>query len=207
MTIDNRELMKQARESLREHWGVAVGITVIYMLICSMTGAPDFFKLVGFLIAGPLNVGYYSAFLSLVRKGEMHVGQMFDGFSSFLNALGAYVLMVLFICLWALLFIVPGIMVALSYSVTFFIIADNPSIGSLEAIRKSKSMMYGHRWRLSCLGFRFTGWILLGIVTAGIGFLWVGPYMAAAFAAFYRDLQESSVKESGTETVNEPAVE
>jgi uncharacterized membrane protein len=192
MITHNRDLMQQARESLKGHWGPAVGITFIYACICMISGAPDMFKLAGLIVSGPLTLGYYGAFLSHARNGEMRVGQLFEGFSSFLTALGAYVLMAVFIILWSLLLIVPGIMAALSYSLTYFIIADDPDIGPMEAIRKSKEMMYGHRWRLCWLGFRFTGWILLGIVTAGIGFLWVGPYMAAAFARFYQDLLDNT---------------
>jgi len=82
-------------------------------------------------------------------------------------------------------------MAAFSYAMTFFILADDRTVDGLEAIRRSKAMMYGHRWRLCCLVGRFTGWILLGLVTFGIGFLWVGPYLMVSVAKFYDELKGS----------------
>jgi uncharacterized membrane protein len=79
----------------------------------------------------------------------------------------AYILTTIFIFLWSLLLIVPGIMAAFSYAMTFFILADDRTVDGLEAIRRSKAMMYGHRWRLCCLVGRFTGWILLGWSPSG----------------------------------------
>ena len=184
----NRDLMLRARNSLQGKWGAAIGISVVYFLLSAVTGSSNFMRLVGLIVNGPLAVGLHVVFLSLVRNRELRFGQLFEGFSSFLNALAAYLLMLLFIVLWSLLLIVPGIVAACSYSMTMFIIADNPAIDGLEAIRRSKKMMYGNRWRLCCLGGRYTGWFLLGIVTCGIGFIWIGPYMMAGFAHFYQDL-------------------
>jgi uncharacterized membrane protein len=87
-----------------------------------------------------------------------------------------------------LLLIIPGIMAGLSYSQTFYILSEDPSIGAMDAIRKSKEMMYGNRWKLFCLGLRFIGWLLLCILTLGIGFIWLAPYMAVSMAKFYDDL-------------------
>jgi uncharacterized membrane protein len=94
-----------------------------------------------------------------------------------------------------LLLIVPGIIAALSYSMTYFIIAENDSIGSLEAITKSKEMMRGNKWKLFCLCCRFLGWILLCILTIGIGFLWLYPYMMVSFAKFYDDIKRQEITE------------
>ena len=87
-----------------------------------------------------------------------------------------------------LLLIIPGIIAALSYAMTYYIIVDNESIGALEAIRQSKEMMRGNKWKLFCLGLRFFGWSLLCLLTLGIGYLWLIPYMAISFAKFYGDI-------------------
>ncbi len=98
-------------------------------------------------------------------------------------------MMTLFIILWTLLFIIPGVVATLSYSQTFFILADDPQLKGSEALRKSKAMMKGNRWKLFCLLWRFFGWFLLGILSMGIGFLWIVPYLATTLAHFYNDLK------------------
>ena len=50
-------------------------------------------------------------------------------------------------------------------------------------------MMRGNKWKFFCLGCRFIGWALLGIVTIGIGFFWIYPYIMISFAEFYEDLK------------------
>ena len=201
MLTSNSDLMLRARASLKGKWGAAIGISVVYFLISAVAGSSNFIRILGLIIGGPMAVGYHAVFLSLVRNRELKFGQLFEGFSCFLNALGAYLLMIVFIVLWTLLLIVPGIIAALSYSLTMFIIADNPSMDALAAIRKSKEMMYGNRWRLCCLGGRYTGWFLLGIITCGIGFIWIVPYMMAGFAHFYQDLLDNQAK-----SVEQPVV-
>ena len=81
----------------------------------------------------------------------------------------------LLVFLWSLLLFVPGIIAAYSYSLTFFIIADEPGVGVTEAIRRSKLMMQGNKWKLLCLQMRFFWWALLCELTLGIGLLWLVP--------------------------------
>ena len=69
-----------------------------------------------------------------------------------------------------------------------YILEENPSLGINEAIKQSKEMMYGNKWRYFCLGLSFIGWIFLCILTFGIGFLWLNPYVSAAYAAFYDEI-------------------
>ncbi len=81
------------------------------------------------------------------------------------------------------------IAITLRYSQTFFLIADNPALGPLTAIRESKRIMIGKKWKLFCLYLRFIGWALLALLTCGIGYLWVWPYMMTSSARFYDDLK------------------
>lgn len=126
--------------------------------------------------------------LHLSRGQEAKVAQIFEGFSDFVRAFVAYILMCVFILLWALLLIVPGIIAALGYSQTFYILAEDKSITGPEALKKSKAMMMGHKMKLFLLGLSFIGWFLLGILTAGIGFLWILPYFQVTMAKFYQDI-------------------
>jgi uncharacterized membrane protein len=190
MKTENKDLMKQAREALSGKWGLAVGTFLVYILIMGgLQIVPVAGYIASLIIGGPMGVGIAIFSMAISRNQEAKLSQIFDGFNKFGVSLGAYLLMLLFIILWMLLLIVPGIIAAISYSQTFFIIAENDSIGSMEAINKSKKMMDGYKWKYFCLCLRFIGWALLCILTLGIGFLWLGPYMMVSFAKFYDDIK------------------
>ena len=117
---------------------------------------------------------------------------LFDGFKQFGTAFLTSLLMTIFICLWLMLLIVPGIIAMLRYSMTYFVLAENPGMSALDAIRTSKQLMKGRKWKLFCLWWRFFGWMLLCILTCGIGFLWLMPYMTASYARFYDDVRQAA---------------
>ncbi len=186
----NRDLMRMARESLQDHWGLAVGAAVLYTVLIGVTGAfPCVGPLVCLIIGGPMTVGLCLLFLTLARKSGAHIGQLFGGFKCFGTALGTYLLVLLFTFLWSLLLIIPGIIASYAYSMAFFIIADDPSVGPLDAIRRSKAMMRGNKWKLFCLFWRFFWWALLCMLTCGIGYLWLIPYTHTSIARFYDDVR------------------
>ncbi len=205
----NRELMAQARDSLRGRWGLAVGTYFVYLLIVLVlpripqelnfilgtdikhsAAWANTGDIIYWIISGPLSLGMAIFWLSIVRDQDARFSQLFSGFNRFGTALGAELLIAIFVLLWSLLLVVPGIIAYLSYSQTFFIIADDKTIGPLAALRKSKEMMYGHRKKLFLLWCRFIGWFLLCILTVGIGFLWLGPYANVSFAKFYENINE-----------------
>ncbi|MPN61797.1 hypothetical protein SDC9_209541 [bioreactor metagenome] len=102
-------------------------------------------------------------------------------------------MMTIFVILWSLLLIVPGIIAAIRYSMCFYILADNPDIGIMEALNESKRMMRGNKWKYFCLNLSFIGWGLLCICTVGIGFLWLTPYVETSVIAFY-DIANGSLR-------------
>ena len=190
---ENKDLMAQAREALKGNWGLAIGANVIYLvIICAVQNIPKFGGGIAIIVGAPMAVGIAGFCLSLARKQEARLVQIFDGIKKFWACLGTYLLTMIFIILWALLLIVPGIMAAYSYAMIYFILADNDEIGPLEAIAKSKEMMRGNRWKLFCLGLRFIGWGILCLLTLGIGFLWVLPYFYVAYAQFYDDIKPTA---------------
>ena len=91
--------------------------------------------------------------------------------------------------LWTLLFIIPGIVKAFAYSMTPFILDENPELTPVEAIHRSRMMMKGHKFDLFWLYLSFIGWGILCLFTAGIGFLWLVPYVQTAEAAFYEEVK------------------
>ena len=193
MKTENLVLMQMARKSLKDKWGLAIGTFVVYMLIIgAIQTTTEFFPLVGLLllaISGPMALGIAIFSINISRNQDARLEQVFQGFNNFNTSLGAYLLMLLFTFLWTLLLIIPGIIAVLSYSMTFYILADDNSIGAMEAIDKSKKMMDGYKWKYFCLGLRFIGWSLLCILTLGIGFLWLLPYMQVSMVKFYDDIK------------------
>ena len=97
--------------------------------------------------------------------------------------------MSLFTYLWALLFFIPGIVKALSYSMAPYILAENKGKSALECINESKEMTKGHKMELFVLGLSFIGWGLLCGITFGIAAIWVAPYMQATMANVYNSLK------------------
>jgi len=194
MLKENVVLMKEAREALVGKWGLAVGTFFVYGLICGiLTSFKQTGQLISLIISGPFMLGLAMFSLSLARNKEAKLEQIFEGFKRFAKALVAYLLVLVYIVLWALLLIVPGIIAAISYSQTFFILSDDESISAGDAMKKSKKMMYGYKWKYFYLGCRFIGWFLLSILTLGIGLLWLIPYIHVTMAKFYDDLKGKPV--------------
>jgi len=129
--------------------------------------------------------------MNISRGEEFSIEQLFDGFKDFLRAFIAGLLIGIFVLLFTLLLIVPGIIVAICFSMTFFILLEDSSISAWDAMKKSKEMMEGYKMTFFCLNLRFLGWILISILTLGIGLLWVAPYMRVAYVNFYRELKEA----------------
>ena len=195
MRTENLVLMQMARESLKGKWAQAVGTYLVYIVVVgAFSGTSRVLPLTGIvslILAGPMFLGITIFSLSLARNQDARIEQIFNGFYNFGKALGAYLLMLVFILLWSVLLVIPGIIAALSYSMTFYIIADDPSVGAMEAIDKSIIMMAGYKWKYFCLMLRFLGWALLCILTLGIGFLWLMPYMQVSVAKFYDDVKSN----------------
>lgn len=154
---------------------------------------------VAHLFLGSLvGVGYSKFNLDLVdRRQETEIGTLFGYFRHWRTVVVAGLLRTLYIFLWTLLFIIPGIVASYSYAMTNYILAEHPEMSASEAIERSSEMMTGNRWRLFCLRFSFIGWELLSVLSLGLGELWLRPYKQAAEAAFYREI-------SGTQQTAQP---
>ena len=149
--------------------------------------------IVYFIIGSIIEVGYNRFNLNLIDGEEVKIGQIVSFFPHWLKAIGTCFLRNLYIFLWSLLLIVPGIIATYSYSMTTYILAEYPDIPIREALRLSKLMMYGNKWRLFCLLISFIGWEILCAFTLGIGYLWLIPYQKAAITDFYREVATTVV--------------
>jgi len=196
MNAENITLMRAARESLKGKWGLAILTFFIYILLTTASGSVrphgsflTISSILTLIISGPLALGAAIFSLSISRGKEARLEQIFQGFTSFSTALVAYLLILLYVLLWALLLIVPGIIAALGYSMVFYILADDPLLKPQDALNKSKSMMDGYKLKLFYLGLRFFLLGLLCILTLGIGFFWLIPYVHITIAKFYDDIK------------------
>lgn len=145
---------------------------------------------VGFTIfvTNILNYGYTISFLNLSRKGKMNIEDIFSGFRQYSKVFLLMLYKSIFITLWTLLFIIPGIVKTYSYAMTEYIRADDPSIEPLDAITKSREMMNGWKGKLFLLDLSLIGWAILSLFTCNIGMLWLAPYYNANRTEFYRAL-------------------
>jgi uncharacterized membrane protein len=166
----NADLTAAARAHLSGYWGLAIGVIIVGNLVYLGPIAVPFVGGLGSLIiAGPLAVGLATFFLRLVREQQPEFSMLFDGFKVFGTALLAYILMLLIIPIGILLLVVPGIIASYALSQTFFIIADNPNIGAVDALRTSHEIMRGKKWKYFCLQCRFIGWSFLCVLPSTSG--------------------------------------
>ncbi|MBE6690146.1 MAG: DUF975 family protein [Ruminococcaceae bacterium] len=179
-----RDYRAVARERLQGQWGTMILLSFVYSLIVN---AISFISGIGmYIIGGPLIVGLALAYLKVIRGDKPEFNDLFSGFDRFGGNLTTYLLHTLYTFLWSLLFI-PIFIKPFSYALTFYIRVDNPDIGADDAITLSRQMMDGYKWKLFCLRLSFIGWAFLSILTLGIGFFFLTPYMEAANAAFYEE--------------------
>ena len=190
MATPNRVLMEQAEKSLKGRWGTAIGTCVIYILtviaINLISGAGEVISL---LVGGPFMLGLSMFTLAIARNENAYLELIFKGFEEFIRALSAYLYIFVFTILWLLLLIIPGIVAAISYSMTYFIMVDDKEIDAMAAIDKSKAMMDGYKMKYFRLILYYLGFSVLCIFTLGIGFLWLFPYIQVTNAKFYDDVK------------------
>jgi uncharacterized membrane protein len=184
----NRELRTLARSQLHGSWLAAVGVVFVYTIILGVSGVAWVGPLI---LTGPLTLGFWGYFSRKARGESAKLENLFDGFKLFGTSFLLYLLESIFIVLWTCLLLIPGIVKCFSYSMAYFILRDNPDIGALEAITRSRKMMKGYKGKLFGLCLSFIGWIFLCILSFGIGFLWLCPYISSSIANFYEDLKQN----------------
>jgi uncharacterized membrane protein len=132
------------------------------------------------LVSGPLRLGLSALCLRYLRRQEGESDVIFSGLNNFPRALGVMLLTTLFTMFWSFLFIVPGIVAIYRYRLAFYILADNPQISPLDAIRASKDMMRGNKLKLLILDLTFIRWALLAGVVMLIAsrlLLWIFAFI------------------------------
>ena len=136
-----------------------------------------------------LSAGFLIFIMNTVRKtGTACVGNLLDGFGMFFRVFVLNLLITVFVALWTLLLVVPGIIAAYKYRQAMYILIDNPDKSPMQCIRESKQMMSGHKWELFGLDLSFIGWFLLELLFSPVG-VWTKPYITTTRTLYYEALK------------------
>ena len=188
--LTRSEYKSKAHQDLKGNWTQPVLATLVYVVVSAASSTPMVGFLILLLISLPMGYNYQQLFLEY-KRGERDnmVGRLFGFFQDYTRAFGTAFMVTLYTILWSLLLIVPGIIKAIAYSQTYYIAKDHPEYSIDQCIEASKAMMDGHKGEYFVLWLSFIGWMLLGLITFGIGLFWVDPYMQTTFAHYYEDLK------------------
>lgn len=191
MVTSNLQLMREAKETLRGKWTTPVITNLLFMVITAAAGAIlNVGAVLVIFLSAPMAVGLSRFFLDFNNGTTDEVSVLFRSFKTgYTRTIIAGLLILLYVFLWSLLFLIPGIIMTYAYSMTYYIMADDENISGQDAMRKSKDMMRGYKMKLFLLQLRFFGWFLLSCITAGIGFIWLIPYVKMAETKFYLDVK------------------
>lgn len=191
--LKTSQLKALAKQQLKGNWGKAILAYLVFIIIADLPGAIPYAGFaISLVITGPMCLGITKFSIELKRGQSPSLETIFSGFKSFTTAFLLQLLMNIFVFLWSLLLIIPGIIASLRYSMAFYILNDNPELSAMEALNKSKEMMVGYKGKLFLLYLSFIGWGLLSILTLGIGFIWLIPYINITVANFYDELKNKS---------------
>ena len=191
-------LRNQAYEALRGKWTPAVVTSLVFCILLGVAVSLSRVNALLYLIAylggaSIVAIGMLYACWDLFTKGTLpEAGALFAPFKQYARTVGAVLLVFVYTLLWTLLLVIPGIIKAYSYSMTFYILRENPEMTAGDAITASQKMMDGHKMDLFPLSLSFIGWAILASITFGIGYLWLIPYIYTAYAAFYETLKKET---------------
>ena len=185
---ENSEIYRDAWNGLSGYWGIYLGFFFVYLIIAVIIGS---IPILPILTTGALAVGAAIFNLNISRKTNPKIGNLFDGFNSFVSSLVAFFIIGIVVLLGIFLLVIPGIYWGLGYAMTFYCIADNSKIGGLDAMSKSNQLMDGNRWKYFRFQLRAMLLIILGIIPFGLGLFVVIPWIYVASAKFYEDLLEN----------------
>ncbi|WP_203624758.1 MULTISPECIES: DUF975 family protein [unclassified Lacticaseibacillus] len=186
------EIKQQAKDRLHGKWGWAIGLDILGAIMGSLVGGIT----VG-ILAAMVATGVTFSYLHLIDHDDKGNGVFNNIFSAFTgpHAMAVFLNMLLasiFLALWSLLLVIPGIIKGFSYSQVPYILRDmqesGSDIGATDAIKASRELMNGHKWEYFVLQLSFIGWRILASIPFGLGNLWLTPYIRATNAAYYRQL-------------------
>ncbi len=195
----NNSFADSFTDSLRfSRYTESVDTSVVLAVLVAMLGASIILALLSIVwqifLGGPLQSGMSRHFLE-AREDRADFARLFFSFQKgrYLNAVKAMGWRLLFIFLWSLLLVIPGIVKAYAYRMVPFIMADNPNMDYRRALQLSMAMTFGEKGEIFLLDLSFLGWYLLGLLACGIGVVFVVPYHYATMAELYVVLRQKAI--------------
>lgn len=208
----NQYYKNEALSALRGNWANALVATIIFIALALFFSSNDAINsyyqrvvinpfigyslsFISLFVLLPLAVGYSNSMRVLLETGDNRLtNNSFSlGFGNWLHVVWGMVLSTIYIFLWTLLLIIPGIIKSYSYALTPYILVEHPEMSANEAIEESMRLMDGHKFDMFYLQLSFIGWAILSILSLGLGFFWLIPYQMTAQAAFYRDIKNEAM--------------
>ena len=211
----SRDFRAWARERLSGYWGAAVGVAFVGSLlgggVDALSGAIEVSyegeiglveaiprevwammvtvtivtALLALVIGGAIRLGISTFNLNLFHRREARFMDLFSCFDQLWRGFCMQFVMGFFVFLWSLLFVIPDVIASYRYAMVPYLMAEFPDLGVMDAMRESKRLMMGNKWRLFCLHISYIGWSFVSLLTGGIGNLWLVPYQYAGDTAFY----------------------
>ena len=197
--MENKQIMKEAQESLKGKWGISIAacliagaITIMITILGGYLINDDWGgNILSLFITPPIGVGVALFFLNVHDDNKLEINTIFNPFKEvWLNSVLAYFMMVVIISIGFILLVVPGIIATLMFSQVLYIIAEDNKIDPYNALVKSKKMMEGNKWKFFKIIMRILLLAIVCIITLGIGFIWLAPYQNAVYAKFYKVAKE-----------------
>lgn len=207
--MERVELKYRAKDQLRGNWGIAIGGVLLAGIFIDVDIVYNIAERFGFervtlsvpvnllsiFLGGVISTGLCKLLLNIATKREKpNVENIFSYFDIYLKTLGLNILISIAVIVGSILFIIPGIIVALMFSQAFFILAEDRSKSITECLSESSEMMKGYKWEFFVLELSFIGWWLVAALTLGIGGLWVAPYQKVTETNFYLSLKDGNRK-------------
>lgn len=141
-----------------------------------------------------MDTGFKIYCLHICQRRKAGFGSLFDGFAIFFKVVWLNILMFIFVYLWSLLLIIPGIIALYRYRMALFIMLENPEMSALACISASKEMIMGHKGELFVLDLSFLGWALLSLLPFVT--IWVTPYTSVTYTNYYLALRDMPKQDS-----------
>lgn len=199
--FDSKSFKKSALEQLKGRWTIpCVATLIIFAILITIQKAGTIINtsicaLVLFFIYGAISIAYANLFTLLyLSKDKIKFSNFTDGFSESIKGFLAFLWVFIWVFLWSLLFIIPGIIKSIAYSQIFFILSDNPKIGVKKALNISKIITKDHKADLFTLYLSFIGWLLLCVISGGILYIWITPYLTLTFTNSYFYLKQEAIR-------------
>ncbi|MGB1633550.1 MAG: DUF975 family protein [Flavobacteriaceae bacterium] len=184
------KLMRTAREQLKPFWVMASLVCIIYGVLVGLPSELNTYgELLSFLLAGPLQLGMCIYFLNIVKQQAPSIENLLEGFKPLAKVLLAYLIITIGTVLGLLLLIIPGIILALGLSMTFYLLAENPEFSVEEALKKSWELTDGFKGELFFLHLRFIPWYFLGLLFFVVGVFLVMPWHQLTLAHYFMHLK------------------